>query len=158
MRTSRFLAPAVLILASACLNDRPVAPRDSGALALKVALPAQSGKQTVELLVYYYPYSDRRIGALGQYDVFDQTYHTQSGYTRIAANFPLADCLQYFVPDALGPYCDVNVAATLRIDSVFVDQQTIYGLRVRPGVTTQADSLFLGYQGGSATAPDRRRP
>ena len=129
------------------------------ALAVRVALPqGKPGKQTVQLVVSYNPYDDRRIGAQGQFDLFDHTYHTESGYTRIAANFSLAQCLQYFFPDVLGPYCDVDVDATLRIDDIVMDEQTLYGLRVRPGVTTQADTLILGYAGGGAIAPGRRRP
>ena len=154
------IAPLIaLILASACLNDRPVAPRDGAALAMRVALPQGSpGKQTVQLVISFYPYNDRRIGAQGQFELFDHTYHTESGYTRIAANFSLAGCLQYFIPDALGPYCDVNIDASLRINDKLVDEQTLYGLRVRPGVTTQADTLILGYQGAGDIAPGRRRP
>ena len=141
MRCSRSLA-ASLLLATACLNDRPVAPKDTGVLALRVAAPAQV-KQTVEIRVWYYPVGDAKTGALGLYDLFDQVFNTSSGFTKITAAFSLDPCRSVNPPDAIGPYCFVNVEATLRSDATVVDQQTIYNLVLRPGVVTQTDTLNL---------------
>jgi hypothetical protein len=137
-----------LILAGACLSDRPVAPRGSdGSLALRVnasrtAAPAQV-KQSVDVLIYYVVPDDIANADVST-QLFHQTYPTNSGFTRVTANFPLSSCLALFPQDALGAYCDVNVQVSLLEDSAVADQQIQYGLRVRPGVVTNADSVTLG--------------
>jgi hypothetical protein len=137
-----------LILAGACLSDRPVAPRGSdGSLALRVnasrtVAPAQV-KQSVDVLIYYVVPDDIANADVST-QLFHQTYPTNSGFTRVTANFPLSSCLALFPQDALGAYCDVNVQVSLLEDSAVVDQQIQHGLRVRPGVVTNADSVTLG--------------
>jgi len=148
---------AVLVLSSACLNDRPVnGLGDKAALALRVIAPkpattanastAPAPQQSVEVFVGIGCYNCATTGKapLAPGVLFDQTYPVGSGTQRIAATFPLGPCNGYYPPDNLGPYCDVEVQITLRSDSTVVATQYLYSIRVRPGVVTQTDSVFFG--------------
>ena len=137
---------ATLALTSACLNDRPVTALGSdGALALRIATASyQQPKQSIQVSISFLQYGGAAGAQLGPYELFDHTYYTDSGLNRVAATFPLAKCLDYFTPDALGPYCDVDIAITLRTDTLILDQSWLYGVRVRPGVVTQTDSVYVG--------------
>ena len=146
-RSRRPVYSAALILASACLSDRPVAPRGTdGALTVRVAVP-DVVKQSVSVLVTYSPYDGDAVppaDSVSPYQLFQQSYSTAPGFTRVTANFSLARCLSQYPPDEFGPYCDVAVQLQLLSDSAVVDARTLYPVRVRPGVVTTTDTVTLG--------------
>lgn len=139
-----------MLALAGCLSDRPVAPMGSGsALALRVMAKDSVQQQAVEVRVYYYPYgagrsNPRVLPEVSSVDLYDASFNTTSGSRRTTATFPVTGCIRYFPPDELGAYCSVYVELTLRSGTEVLDQQTLYGLIVRPGQITDAGTVDFG--------------
>lgn len=135
-RTIRRLAPLFALLASACLNDAPLAPSRTG-LALRVSLQVARAGQSIHARVYFFLPQSEIDSTL-----FSGDFAVAGGVQQIPVAFDVAPCLAASA-SAPGAPCSVFVDLQLMDNGTLADERTAGPILVRPGETVDSPPIFL---------------
>lgn len=135
-RSIRLLAPFLALLASACLNDAPLAPRQT-ALALRVSLQTTHAGQRIHARVYFFLPQSETDSTL-----FSGDFAVAGGVQQVPVAFDVAPCLAVSASEQGAP-CSVWVDLQLLDNGVVADERTAGPIAVRPGETAESPPIFL---------------
>lgn len=133
-------APLVALLAAACLNDAPVAPRGRAAIAVAVHLQQAGAGSSVHARVYYFLPATEQDSTL-----FDATFPIASGSQQLPASFDVAPCLaaQGGATGGSATACNVFAELQLLVSDSVVDDRVVGPITVHPGETVASPPVYL---------------
>jgi hypothetical protein len=135
-RPIRLLAPFVALLASACLNDAPLAPRPT-ALALRVSLQTTHAGERLHARVFFFLPQTETDSTL-----FSGDFAVAGGVQQVPVAFDVAPCLAASASTRGSP-CTVFVELQLLDNGIVADERTAGPIAVQPGETVESPPIFL---------------